>query len=147
MRSRRLFRHGAIIGISAMLASCQTSGEERIASDMSNAGPVFLRRIENPGEIYLTASASGILSLKGGCFVLGATTIVWPANARLSRDAQGRISILNTIGGKSIRVGERVAMGGGEVDRVAPGILQEGGARLGQCPAPYFLADNAFRPE
>jgi hypothetical protein len=147
MRNRKLFISIGVIGVSALLASCQTAGEEHGDSNMSNAGPVFLRRIDNPGEIYLTASASGILSLKGECLMLGSTTIVWPANARLSRDNQGRISILNTTSGKSVRLGERIAMGGGEVDRLAPGILEEGGARLGQCPAPYFLADNAFRPE
>ncbi len=142
----RLFGVMAIAILGGAVANCRTVADERMASDMDQTAPVFLRRADNPGEIFLTASASGPLAVKNGCFMLGATSIVWPSNARLTRDVKGRISILNTIGGKSIRVGDRIAMGGGEVDRLEPGTLAEGGAQLGRCPAPYFLADNAFRP-
>lgn len=113
---------------------------------MENAEPAFLRRAANPGEVYLTASASGILGLRNGCFVIGETSIVWPSNARLVRDAEGRISILNTISGKSVRVGDRIAMGGGEVPRLQANVLEEGAVNLARCPAPFFLADNEFRP-
>lgn len=113
---------------------------------MDSAEPVFLRRAASPDEIYLTASASGILGLRNGCFVVGETSIVWPSNARLARDDQGRISILNTTSGKSVRVGERIAMGGGEVPRLDPGALQDGASDLAQCSGPFFLADDQFRP-
>lgn len=113
---------------------------------MDRAEPVFLRRAADPGEVFLTASASGILGLRNDCLVIGETSIVWPSSARVYRDDQGRISILNTISGKSVRVGERLTMGGGEVPRLEPGRLQDGAANLARCPGPYFLADNEFRP-
>jgi hypothetical protein len=108
--------------------------------------PVFLRRAANPGEIYLTASASGVLSLKNGCFKMGNASIVWPSNAQLERDPQGRIAILNKVTGKTVRIGARIAMGGGEVDRFEPAVLEQGPSQLEQCPGPYFLADDNFRP-
>jgi len=113
---------------------------------MDRAEPVFLRRAANPDEIYLTASASGTLGLRNGCFMIGETSIVWPSNARLTRDDQGRISILNTISGKSVRVGQPIAMGGGEVPRLEPGVLEDGASDLSQCSGPFFLADDQFRP-
>ncbi|MEO7178248.1 MAG: hypothetical protein ABIW83_05345, partial [Allosphingosinicella sp.] len=95
---------------------------------------------------YPTAAASGILSLKGRCFMLGTASIVWPINAQLARDDRGGFSVLNTTSGKSVRVGEPIAMGGGEVVQLQPGSLDDASAALGQCPAPYFIADNNFRP-
>src|SRR4051812_29102186 len=147
VRSSGICQWVAITCLGTLQASCQTASQQSGTLDIPAAEPVFLRRIENPGEIYLTASASGILSLKGGCFMLGATSIVWPSNSRLSRDEKGRISVINTSTGQSVEVGRRIAMGGGEVNRLEPSTLEERGARLGQCPAPYFVADNNFRPE
>lgn len=146
MRISRVSKLIAIVVSGLGLANCQTVAGTHGASASSAAEPMFLRRAAQPGEIYLTASASGILSLRNGCFALNKASIIWPSNAQLTRDTQGRISILNRTSGVSVRIGDRIAMGGGEVDRFNPGALDLGGSQLGRCPGPYFLADDNFRP-
>jgi hypothetical protein len=97
---------------------------------------------------FPSALADGTLILEGGCLRLqeGGYLILWPPQVSLSRSGES-IQVVDAESGKTARVGEKVRLGGGEVQAGAP-ILNELREPVPDgCPGPYWLASGILSGE
>ena len=122
-----MIRRGAgWIGL-ALIAGCDRPAHEQVADPaMTSAAPaaadIHLPRYRPPGEggpeAFMEAGMGGTLALNGSClgFAGGAdaafSTLVWPAGARLGRDARG---LFVEVDGGRFRIGEFLTGGGGSM--------------------------------
>jgi hypothetical protein len=89
-----------------------------------------------PGALF-----EGSLADQDGCIVgigpNGAYTVVWPPGYSLG-SADGQPVVRG--GGREVRMGEQVRMGGGYPERRSQLRAIAGGAADTRCPEPYFLS-------
>lgn len=97
-------------------------------------GTILIKKL-TPDEAGNAAAGTGTLILRDGCLAMehgdrSRTLLLWPAEARLERSADGAMRVLGTEGTAqhTVRVGEEIIvggseLGGGETDsaRVGPG--------------------------
>lgn len=138
----------AIMSVSAgLLGGCSTASG---ASRTSGSGIIaFPQQSEVEGRVSLTGSYRGVLVVEDGCLRVRApsgvsTLIIWSPTALLVPEGS-RLRIVNQVTGRSMRVGDEIAIGGGQVSREAV----QGGLATPvpiTCADPLLLASDDFGP-
>jgi heat shock protein HslJ len=120
------------------LAACE---EEQSASPLGV--PVLIKKVA-ADEAGDAAVSSGTLVLRGGCLALehadrSTTLLLWPAEARLERQADGALKVLGTegTGQETVRVGEEIIVGGSELGGGAADTARVGPGRNIAATAAY----------
>lgn len=101
---------------------------------------------ENGETVNLTARAEGTLTVEDGCTRLSGesstSTIIWPEGTQLD-STSGQTMIVNQQLGRSVSVGDRIALTGATSPSVS--ALRLSGDITQRCQGPYFVANNFER--
>lgn len=100
-----------------------------------------LLRVKERAQFYGAAGARGILSRSGNCLDLGGMSLVWPFDAKADISRNGDIKISSAFFRTSVKVGQRLLVGGATADAAeeANGITAWENLRYSGCRPPYFL--------
>ncbi len=140
-----LLAAAALSGVSACGAigtDASARSQSVAAAPAPVAGPVHFVQRTDVGLIERTAGARGVLTLDAqGCFRLGegGPVLVWPAHAALDLTQPGVAQVFHRVQGGSVRVGDRVSLGGGEFSEHRSASLSR---PLGPCTGPAFGVDS-----
>lgn len=118
----------ALLGAIGIAACSGETLEQRSApiqspSPHSEALPVFVRKSVR-SDLELEALSQGRLVVdRNGCLRIGGEKgafVIWHHDSRIERTSDGRIKITDGYSGNTAYVGDEIAMGGGQDNRVPP---------------------------
>ncbi len=106
------------------LAGCtEDTGAAEAGKDVPEAVPVFVRNSVRT-DVALEALMQGKLVVdRNGCLRIGGAEgpfVIWHHDSRIERTEDGRIKITDGYSGNTAYVGDEIAMGGGQGNRVPP---------------------------
>jgi len=113
----------------------------------SPTAPVHFPKVLDTGDgARLQGLGTGVLRLEGGCLRLvagaGSRLIIWTPGARLEGGGGQPLRVVDPTTGFGVEAGERIVIGGGEIDAVEANGLN--GPIPASCPGPYWLAAEGF---
>jgi hypothetical protein len=122
----------------AALAGC--------SADHGAGGMPLLRLREKPIGIDL-ALAQGTPMLTGACVTVGGLSIVWPHDAKVTRDAASRTIIVSAMRNSRAVLGELTDITGGNIATPTIGMQKHGWRDVAEtgCRPPYFVTGE-FHP-
>ena len=143
--SRIRYAPFATAALLLMATSCGSSPDRALTSRMADlrGSYVFLART-TPAEVHMDALLTDRLVVdEAGCLrVAGGDrhTIIWPHGASL-RETDSEVRVVDTAGNVIARVGERVRLGGGEVEDLPADVLSVPNTEAARsaCPGRYWL--------
>ncbi|MDH6233239.1 hypothetical protein M2281_003850 [Mesorhizobium soli] len=106
------------------LPACTVDTSTSVAAGSTRENlPVFVRNsVRN--DVELEALAQGRLAIdQNGCLRIGGEQgpfVIWHHDSRIERTGDGRIKITDGYSGNTAYVGDEIAMGGGQGNRVPP---------------------------
>lgn len=137
----------ALLATASLAVGCGAAADPqaRPTAESSTApigGPVRLIQETRRASVGKAALAMGLLSVDAqGCLRLNGTgpVLIWPAEAALDLTEPGVVKIFDRRDGRTVRVGERVALGGGSF---ADGPLSAFNQPLGPCEGAVWDVDS-----
>ncbi|MBW3559875.1 MAG: hypothetical protein KY449_08925 [Proteobacteria bacterium] len=109
------------------------------------SGPVHFLQETQREDTSKSALNQGVLTLDAaGCLRVGrgGPLLVWPAHAALDLTQAGKVRVFDRRTGEAVRVGEAVALAGGELSAAGPASLNR---PLGPCQGKLWNVDS-FQP-
>jgi hypothetical protein len=113
----------AAVSLMTLPACTGDTGTSVAAGSTPEKLPVFVRNsVRN--DVELEALAQGRLEIdRNGCLRIGGEQgpfVIWHHDSRIERTGDGRIKITDGYSGNTAYVGDEIAMGGGQQNRVPP---------------------------
>ena len=124
----------AVLALPALLAGCISTGQS------SSIGiPTWTSNAPVSERVYLTAAATGDLTLDGKCLrlkgKLAPVTVIWPTGTYLRANKV----VVRADGSQIAKVGNPVSLSGAIAQNTNDLSIAWAGAQ--ECPGPYFLAN------
>ncbi len=148
----RTYGVALLTSVGLFIASCAAPmpGSDVGGRVLSRSPATVIVPIQATREDAMDALAVGTLFIEGRCLRLGQTSsrsylVIWPATAefRTIGDSQ---RLVNRESGDSFRLGDRVAVAGGEVPESRISKLNLTTAVPSDCRGPYWLAGQFRHP-
>jgi len=139
-----LFVGSALLSVAACggAAAPQPRPTAEAAPTSAVGGPVRLIQETRRASLGKQALSIGVLTVdEQGCLRLNGSgpTLIWPAEAALDLTEPGAVKVFDRSDGSSVRVGERVALGGGSFPA---GPLPALNQPLGACAGDVWDVDS-----
>ena len=117
-------------------------------SPHSEALPVFVRNsVRSDAELEALAQGKLVID-RNGCLRIGGENgafVIWHHDSRIERTSDGRIKITDGYSGRTAYVGDEVAMGGGQGNRVPPATGERAATPTNVTePIPEAFASGEF---
>jgi hypothetical protein len=138
-------RWTSILCTATALAACGQPAAPPAAPTAATSEPAFalIRQAPSPDRVELQALGGGMLALKDGCLRIdnpgNSRLLLWPQDAEQTLEG-----VFDPTTGSTVRIGEPIVIGGGEIDGVDPKGLAD--VIPPACTGPYWLGASGFFP-